>query len=199
MSSTPIRVLAVDDEPDLCNLTKIFLEIPGEMEVDTVFSVQEARGALSKKRYDAVVSDYQMPGEDGIQFLKSLRLSSDKTPFILFTGRGREEVVIEALNSGADSYLQKGGEPESQYAELAHRIRLLVRRHQAEEAVKESERRLSDIIDFLPDATFAIDTEGHVIAWNKAIEEMTGIPASDIIGRAIMNIPSHFTDNGALS
>jgi PAS domain S-box-containing protein len=183
MSSTPIRVLAVDDEPDLCNLTKIFLEIPGEMEVDTVFSVQEARDALSKKRYDAVVSDYQMPGENGIQFLKSLRSSNDKTPFILFTGRGREEVVIEALNSGADSYLQKGGEPESQYAELGHRIKLLVRRHQAEEAVKESERRLSDIINFLPDATFAIDTGGHVIAWNKAIEEMTGIPANDIIGK----------------
>ena len=79
------------------------LEIPGEMEVDTVFTVREARDVLSKIRYDAVVSDYQMPCEDGIQFLKSLRASGDRTPFILFTGRGREEVVIEALNSGADS------------------------------------------------------------------------------------------------
>ena len=103
MPSTPIHVLAVDDEPDLCNLTKIFLEIPGEMEVDTVFTVREARDVLSKIRYDAVVSDYQMPCEDGIQFLKSLRASGDRTPFILSTGRGREEVVIEALNSGADS------------------------------------------------------------------------------------------------
>ncbi|OPY52758.1 MAG: hybrid sensory histidine kinase BarA [Methanosaeta sp. PtaU1.Bin112] len=53
----------------------------------------------------------------------------------------------------------------------------------AEEALRESEQRLADIIDFLPDATFAIDREGRVIAWNKAIEEMTGISKAEMIGR----------------
>ena len=50
-------------------------------------------------------------------------------------------------------------------------------------ALRESERRLADIIDFLPDATFAIDLEGKVISWNKAIEAMTGIEAASIIGK----------------
>ncbi len=59
-----------------------------------------------------------MPGMDGIQLLKALRDSGDRTPFILFTGRGREEVAIEALNHGADFYLQKGGNVEVQFAEL---------------------------------------------------------------------------------
>ncbi|MEN6375608.1 MAG: PAS domain S-box protein [Smithella sp.] len=54
---------------------------------------------------------------------------------------------------------------------------------QAEEALKESQQRLSDIIDFLPDATFVIDKEGKVIAWNLAMEEMTGIKAADMLGR----------------
>lgn len=53
----------------------------------------------------------------------------------------------------------------------------------SEKALQESERRLSQIIGFLPDATFAIDSDGKVIAWNRAIEEMTGIPASEIIGK----------------
>ena len=53
----------------------------------------------------------------------------------------------------------------------------------AEEALRESEQRLADIIDFLPDATFAIDREGRVIAWNKAIEEMTGVLKSEMIGK----------------
>ncbi|MCX5846086.1 MAG: PAS domain S-box protein [Deltaproteobacteria bacterium] len=53
----------------------------------------------------------------------------------------------------------------------------------AEEALRESERRLSDIIDFLPDATFAIDLNGKVIAWNRAIEEMTGVKAPDMLGK----------------
>jgi len=51
------------------------------------------------------------------------------------------------------------------------------------EALRESERRLADIIDFLPDATFVIDHSGKVIAWNRAIEAMTGIKAADIIGK----------------
>ncbi len=56
-------------------------------------------------------------------------------------------------------------------------------RKQAEEALRKSEQRLADIINFLPDATFAIDLEGKVIAWNRAIEEMTGIKAEDMLGK----------------
>jgi PAS domain S-box-containing protein len=59
----------------------------------------------------------------------------------------------------------------------------ITERKRAEEALRESERRLSDIIDFLPDATFAIDLEGRVITWNRAIEEMTDMKAKDILGK----------------
>ena len=53
----------------------------------------------------------------------------------------------------------------------------------AEYSLKESEKRLSDIINFLPDATFAIDNKGNVIIWNHAIEKMTGVPAQKILGK----------------
>lgn len=53
----------------------------------------------------------------------------------------------------------------------------------AEDELLESRQRLSDIIDFLPDATFVMDEEGTVIAWNRAIEEMTGVKASEMLGR----------------
>jgi|WetSurMetagenome_2_1015567.scaffolds.fasta_scaffold00135_15 two-component system, cell cycle sensor histidine kinase and response regulator CckA len=53
----------------------------------------------------------------------------------------------------------------------------------AEDALRESEKRLAEIIDFLPDATFAIDTEGKVIAWNRAIEEMFGVKSEDMLGK----------------
>lgn len=112
MSSHPIQILSVDDEPDICDLTKEFLEITRKINVDIAGSVEEARRMIDQREYDAIVSDYQMPGENGIQFLKSLRASGDMIPFILFTGKGREEVVIEAINNGADAYLQKGGEPD---------------------------------------------------------------------------------------
>ncbi|RPI36506.1 MAG: PAS domain S-box protein, partial [Methanoregulaceae archaeon] len=82
-----------------------------------------------------------------------------------------------------DFYLQKGGDPTAQFAELAHKIRQAVTRRHAERSLVESEKRLADIINFLPDATFAIDTDGKVIAWNRAIEEMTGITAADMLGK----------------
>jgi len=62
-------------------------------------------------------------------------------------------------------------------------LRDITERKQAEEALQESERRLADIIDFLPDATVAIDLNGKVIAWNRAIEEMTGVSAEDMLGK----------------
>jgi len=119
-----------------------------------------------------------MPEMDGIAFLKKVRTSGNTIPFILFTGKGREEVVIDAINSGVDFYLQKGGDPTAQFAELAHKIRQAVRRKQAERSLYESERRLADIIDFLPDAMVAVDMSGCVIAWNRANEDLTGVPAS---------------------
>jgi len=59
-------------------------------------------------------------------------------------------------------------------------------RHRAERALEDSEQRLKNIIDFLPDATFAIDGQGRVITWNRAIERMTGIPAAGMIGKGDM-------------
>ena len=69
------------------------------------------------KNYDVIVSDYQMPDMDGIELLKHLRASGNDIPFIIFTGRSHEQAVIEALNNGADFYLQKGNEPKIQFVE----------------------------------------------------------------------------------
>jgi PAS domain S-box-containing protein len=178
-----ISVLYVDDEPGLLEICRIFLEQTGEFRVDTSGSAQDALARLAQKNYDAVIADYQMPCVDGISFLKEIRRTFGAIPFILFTGRGREEVVIEALNCGADFYVQKGGDPGAQFAELAHQVHQAVSRNKAEHGLRESEKRLSDIINFLPDATFAIDSEGKVISWNHAIAELTGVTAAEMLGK----------------
>ncbi|HIH04141.1 MAG TPA: response regulator [Methanoregulaceae archaeon] len=178
-----ISVLYVDDEPGLLELVKTYLERDSQFTVDVITSARAALNLLDQKKYDAIVSDYMMPEMDGIRFLKKVRTSGNTIPFILFTGRGREEVVIDAINNGADFYIQKGGAPQAQFAELAHKVRQAMRRREAERSLKDSERRLADIIDFLPHATFAIDRDGKVIAWNRAVEEMTGVPAGEMLGK----------------
>jgi PAS domain S-box-containing protein len=178
-----IRVLYVDDEPGLLEIAKLFLEETGEFTVTTSTSAQAALASPSLLLQDAILSDYLMPGMDGIAFLKAVRQRSADLPFILFTGKGREEVVIDAINNGVDFYIQKGGDPGAQFAELAHKIKKAVERRSVKDALVNSEQRLNDIINFLPDATFAIDNDGKVIAWNRAIEEMTGVAAGDMLGR----------------
>ena len=96
----PYSILYVDDDADLLDLGKTFLELTQEFTVGTSDSAQKALAILKKQRPDAIISDYEMPDMDGIVFLKQVRSEYGDLPFIIFTGRGREEVVIEALNNG---------------------------------------------------------------------------------------------------
>ena len=84
----------IDDEPDMLEVTKAFLEGGGLFEVDTSISAVDALRIKDLERFDAIVCDYQMPEMDGIEFLKELRAQDIRVPFILFTGKSREDVAI---------------------------------------------------------------------------------------------------------
>ena len=90
-----------------------------------------------------VVSDYEMPQKDGLQFLEEFHSKGYKIPFILFTGKGREEVAIKALNLGANGYFNKQGDPETVYGELAHGIIQNFEHKKTEEKLLGSNERIS--------------------------------------------------------
>lgn len=178
------NVLYVDDEPPLLEVGKIFLEKTSEINVTNALSAAEALEILKQNTIDAIVADYQMPEMDGIAFLKRVRLLYGDIPFILFTGRGREEVVIEAISNGVDFYLQKGGDPRSQYAELAHKIKTAIVRRRAIEKLKNSEARLRQIIDLVPHMIFAKDREGRYILANRALAEEYNTSVEELEGKS---------------
>ena len=94
-----IHVLHVDDDTCFLDISKkILLDITSNLEIDSAYNVNEAFAKLGTKEYDAVISDYEMPQKNGLEFLKEFKEKGIQIPFILFTGKGREEVAIKALN-----------------------------------------------------------------------------------------------------
>jgi PAS domain S-box-containing protein len=182
-----IRVLFVDDEPDLLELGKLFLEESGEFSVDTASSAADALDCLNHKNYEAVVSDYQMPEMDGIGFLKRVRATDTAISFIIFTGRSREEIVIEALNNGADFYLQKGGDPSTLYTELMHVIRQSVLMRRTQVSLAEQEQRYHDLQN-ANDLIQSVTPDGHFQFVNKKWLDTLGYQEHELPGLTIFDI-----------
>jgi PAS domain S-box-containing protein len=179
------RIIYVDDEPDLLEIGKSFLEDSGEFTVTTALSAPEAIRLLEQEKFDAIISDYQMPVMDGIQFLVEVRTRFGLIPFILFTGRGREEIVIQAINSGADFYLQKGGEPEARFAELAHKVGSAASRIRAEEALRKSEEKYRHLIEH-SDEAIVVAQDGMLKMVNHRVVEFTGYSEQELLSMSFL-------------
>ncbi|HEY3420513.1 MAG TPA: PAS domain S-box protein [Methanomassiliicoccales archaeon] len=167
--ASSIRILVVDDETTLLEIAREFLEQVPEFTVDVEASPLKALQRLASNSYDAVVSDYQMPGLDGVQFLKTLRSQGNDIPFILLTGKGREEVAMEALNNGADYYLQKGVQVRPLFAELTNMLRRSVEHMRNGQAIKESEIKYRRLFNSSRDAimVWRLDDESHLVDVNE--------------------------------
>ncbi|MDP2797561.1 MAG: PAS domain S-box protein [Methanoregula sp.] len=182
-----IRVLIVDDESVLLEMGKLFLEQSGEFSVDTVISAPAALDILNKINYDVIVSDYQMPDMDGIEFLKRIRAADKSIPFIIFTGRSREDVVIEALNNGPDFYLQRGGNPKTLFRELVHVIRQSVQMRRTLMTLAEQEQRYHDLQN-ANDLIQSIAPDGHFLFVNKKWLDTLGYQEHELSNLTILDI-----------
>ncbi|MFX0182036.1 MAG: PAS domain S-box protein [Candidatus Hodarchaeota archaeon] len=182
-----IFILCIDDEPDFLELTKIFLEKEDDrLRVDTSTSVEEALECLRNKTYEAIVCDYQMPVMDGLEFLETLRNQNNLIPFIILTGKGREEVAIKALNLGADRYLQKGGDPKALYGILAQSIIQEVNHKRAEKLMHESEEKYRNLVERASDGITI--TQDNIIKYaNQSLASITGYNVEELIESSYTN------------
>ena len=117
-----INVLHVDDEPAITDLTASFLKREDDrFRIQTASSANEGLDIINDCRPDCIVSDYDMPEMDGIEFLQTVREEFPTLPFILFTGEGSETVASDAIAANVTDYLQKGSGAE-RYKLLTNRI-----------------------------------------------------------------------------
>ncbi len=192
-----ISVLVVDDEPDFLDLIRRFLG-KDEMTVDTSGSGPDAIKKLSKTGYDALVLDYEMPGMDGIELLKKVKSGEKETPVIIFTGKGREDVVINALNNGADFYLQKGKDPRMNFLELRYMIQEAVRRTDERIKLRESERRFRESLENARLIAFQLSREGITTFCNDFFLDTTGWQREDVIGENWFDLFVPYRERGKM-
>ena len=174
-----ILVLHVDDETGFLEATKQILEMKAPVHVYVAASVEVAKEILKTKKVDVVVSDYELPEENGLEFLKELREAKPSIPFILFTGKGSEEVAIEALNIGADGYFNKFGKSATVYGQLMHAIFSCVKSKRAEDDLF----KFKTISDRAGYDVMLIDMDGTVLYVNEALAKMHGYTVKDLVGK----------------
>ncbi len=183
-----IHVLHVDDDSSMLEISKQILMDIDNFEIDHACCVEEAFKKLAVCNYDAVISDYEMPQKDGLQFLKELRNLNNEIPFILFTGKGREEVAIKALNQGANGYFNKQGSPETVYGELAYGIRTSFEHKKADEILRKNQAELNAIVTNAPLGIATSDSNMRFRSANEAFCRIVGYKEDELQKRSFRDI-----------
>ncbi len=194
MAAPSPRILLVDDEPDFLTIGRALLRNTCGCEVETAASAKRALELLKSSQFDAVISDYIMPGMNGIELLKAVR-SDDGTrniAFILLTGQGEEKIAVDAINNGVDFYLPKGGDPTSRFTDIGHKVQWAIDRNQERQRKDEEQQRAKGDITHSSVAicSFHLDYEGNLIfdGSNSATEKVFKINAKTMAGKSIQEV-----------
>lgn len=179
-----IRVLHVDDEPDFADMATTFLEREDDrFDIETATNASDGVDRLASNDFDCVVSDYDMPGRNGIEFLEVVRVEYGHLPFILYTGKGSEEVASDAISAGVTDYLQKET-GTGQYPVLANRIRNAVEKHRAQTELADREQRLNLFFEESPLGVVEWDENFEFVRLNETAEEILGYDETELRGES---------------
>jgi PAS domain S-box-containing protein len=197
-----IRILLVDDEPGLVAVAADLLEREdGRFVVETAASAEAGLERIAEGEFDCIVSDYDMPGRNGIEFLRAVRADDPDLPFILFTGKGSEEVASDAISAGVTDYLQKETGTD-QYAVLANRIANVVAQTHAERELREQKRRFRLLFDRLSQAAVEVEyVDGVPIVQqaNSVFGDVFGYDVDELVGDSLDEyiVPGDRTEEAA--
>ncbi len=170
-----VRILHVDDDPQNLEISKAMLmDLNSNFEIDGAGSVGEAFKKLAAGHYDVVISDYQIPQKDGLRFLKEIRDQKNEIPFIMFTGKGREEIAIEALNLGATRYFNKQGDPATVYGELSYGIIQSVQHARLSFGLRQKSAIIESVIENVGAGLKIIGKDYRIIWANKYLKGLGG-------------------------
>jgi PAS domain S-box-containing protein len=170
-----ITILAVDDERDVVELTAEYLEREDErFTVVTETSASDGIERLAAADIDCVVSDYDMPRTNGLEFLQTVREEDSDLPFILFTGKGSEEIASDAISTGVTDYLQKGSGTE-RYELLANRIETAVSQYRTESQLERQNELFAKAQDIASVGAWEYDPQTEETYFSDEVYEIYGV------------------------
>jgi PAS domain S-box-containing protein len=184
-----IEALVVDDEPTFGETVATMLEREDDrFEAWTAESAEAGLDVLSTERIDCVLSDYGMPGTDGLEFLESIREEHGELPFVLVTGEGDEAVASEAISAGVTDYVRKRRGTE-QYSLLANRLADAVEKRRARRSLRRQKRELEELherfqsfVKHSPDVITIIDADGTIRYTSPTVEQILGYDQDELVG-----------------
>jgi len=191
-----VTVLCVDDEPSYADLIATHLERKDKaISATGVTSATDGLSYLDEHDVDCIVSDYNMPGTDGLEFLEAVRARDPDIPFLLFTSQGSETLASEAVTAGVTDYIEKTHGTQ-QYAVLAQRIRNAVERVRVKATADAAQKRTTRILDATSDAVL-VSVGDTVVYANPAAVELFGAADSDeLCDRPLTDLVEPTSDGG---
>ncbi|MDQ7824708.1 MAG: PAS domain S-box protein [Candidatus Eremiobacteraeota bacterium] len=146
-ASASFTILLVDDYEDYLVLLRTRLQKQEKRFTFLTASSADQAMALTRAHHvDCIISDYEMPGKNGLELLSELRASGDMTPFIFITGQGSEQLAAEALRHGAADYYAKD-EDFALYSRIANSVHQAVKAHREKLLLYEAQARLKRELD----------------------------------------------------
>lgn len=190
MSEAPVTVLYVNDEPELLEFAVTGLEREStRLSVRAATTVKAGLDLFRGENIDCIVSDYHMPDQTGIDFLRKIRATDPDMPFILFTNTGNEQVASNAISAGVSDYLVRDT-LENQYQLLATKILSQVEKQRTAQRAAQTDQRLRELSEVSNDALWVFSPEWDELLFiNSAHERLFGQSQE-----AIRSNPTSFLD-----
>ena len=176
----PIHVVHVDDDADFAEIVAAYLSREDDrIAVHTATSAEEGLDIVAERDVDCIVTDYDLPGYDGLESLERLQERYPEIPVILYTGKGSEEIASEAISAGVTDYLQKKPGTE-QYTILANRIVNAVSKARSERELDRTREYFSTILEQASDYVMIVGEDGQVEYISPAVERVMGYAPEEL-------------------